>query len=806
MPLKGTYNPGQSGSELTGHVPEQQGGTYMNREPAKKGQLSPQDPRSRTYQNLANQYSETSFYSTDTMLPANDGNDVCEESGVQGLGTDIYEVADQNKTTQGSQQKLVDTGLATLEDLYTTYGNGDSCPGSRKNSMCMYGNADSPRASCSDNGQALSYKMALKSSGNLSSLKPDTGLATLEDLYTTYGNGDQDPRSRTYHNLANKNSETSSYSTDTMLPANDGNDVYAESGVQGLSTDIYEVADQNKTTQSTQQKLVDTGLATLEDLYTTYGNGDSCPGLRKNSMCMHGNADSPRASCSDNGQAFSNKTALKSSGNLSPLKPDPSLSGNSILAYDNRNNEQAAVQGLCTDIYEVADQNKTTQGSQQKLVDTGLATLEDLYTTYGNGDSCPGSRKNSMCMYGNADSPRASGSDNGQAFTYNMALKSSGNLSPLKPDHSITGNSILAYDNLNKELKLNSDVLTTVFGQSSTDPEDTEYIYGNAESREASRNNSLVGNDNRESGQANGNSLQTSFTNSIDFYAVGISSGTFSEDYWARFQMGESNAGNGLDIHHLSTDEIPNVSGNASTSAGLSEEAATKDMTFGNGPSRNGSRHASAEQSWTEVSNRDSSQALSSTSQQDGSKAEETLTMGPYQTPYVSATATRKSSILGDATANLPDQYPTSDKSLQPSNACPALSDGQGQASTGNVPVQCQRISSHAGGKSLTSAVSQGGTPPPGSPVSRTSSSAAGFSSAVGFQRGKMPLASISNEVKQLQPLPVGIIPTSTTSVDDVYAHLPEPNEAQEEFIEPYFSSEDEEQEDENDGVYGTIN
>ena len=563
MPLKGIYNPGQSGSELTGHVSEQQGGTYMNREPAKKGQPSPQDPRSRVYHNLANKYSETSSYSTDTMLPANDGNDVYEEAGVQGLCTDIYEVAEQNKTTQGTQQKLVDTGLATLEDLDTTYGNGDSCPGSRKSSMCMYGNADSPRVSCCEIGQAVNF---------------------------------------------------------------------------------------------------------------------------------------------------------------------------------------------------------------------------------------------------------------------NMALKSSGNLSPLKPDHSITGNSILAYDNLNKELKSNSDVLTTVFGQGSTDPEDNEYIYGNAESREASRNNSLVGQDNRESGQANGNSLQTSFANSVDFCAGGISTVTFSEDDCARFQMGESNAGNGLDIHHLSTYETPNVSGNASTSAGLSEEAATEDMTYetpnvsgntstpaglseeaatddltyGNAPSPNGSRRVSAELSCTEVSTRDSFQASGVSSQQDGGKAEETLNMGPNQTPNVSATATRKSSNLGDATANLPDQYPTSDKSLQPSNACLALSDGQGQVSTGNVPVQRQPLSSHAGANSLISAVPQGDTKPPGSTVSRASSSAAGFSAAV----GKKTPAPISNEMKQLQPLPVVNIPTSTTSADDIYADLPEANEAQEEFIEPSFSSVKEE----DDGVYGTIN
>ena len=724
MPLKDTYYPGKSGSELTGRDPEQQGGTYMNPEPAKKGQPSPQDPRS-----------------------------------------------------------------------------------------CVY------------------------------------------------------------HNLANKNSEKSSYSIDTMLPANDGNDVYEEAGVQ----------------------------------------------------------------C------------------------------------------------LCTDIYEVADQNKTTQGTQQKLVDTGLATLEDPDTTYGNGDSCPGSCKNSMCMYGNADSPRASCSDNGQTFTYNTALKSSGNLSPLKPDPSLPGNSVLAYDNLNNEQKINPDALTTVFGQSSTDPADTQSIvYGNAESRKASPNNSVVGNDNRESGQANGNSLQTSYVNSVDLHAGGISTGTFSEDDCARFQMGESSAGNGLDIHHLSTYETPkvssnastsaglsekaatkdmtyetpnvsgnastsaglsekaatkdmtyetpnvsgnastsaglsekaatkdmtyetpnvsgnastsaglsekaatkdmtyetpnvsgnastsaglsekaatkdmtyetpnvsgnastsaglseeaatkdmtyetpnvsgnastsagssekaatkdmtyetpNVSGNASTSAGLSEEAATKDITYGNGRSPNGSRHASAEQFCTEVSNRNSSQALPTSSQQDGGKAEETLTMGPNQTSNVSATATRKSSILGDAIANLPDQYPTSNKSLQPSNACPALSDGQGQVSTGNVPVQREHISSHTGGKSLTSAVSQGGTPPPGSTVSRTLSSAAGFSSAVGFQRGKKPLASISNEMKQLQPLPVRNIPTSTTSADDIYADLSEANEAQEKSIEPSFNS----VKYEDDGVYGTIN
>eukprot|EP00117_Sycon_ciliatum_P005154 scpid14458/ scgid4957/ Laminin subunit beta-3; Epiligrin subunit bata; Kalinin B1 chain; Kalinin subunit beta; Laminin B1k chain; Laminin-5 subunit beta; Nicein subunit beta len=213
--------------------------------------------------------------------------------------------------------------------------------------------------------------------------------------------------------------EQSTFDSSTGLLATDG-DIYDElSAGQAQKKEQEEKAAGKPSRGDMPAKLIETGFASLEDLQSTYGNGESRSASQRNSVDVYGNGSSPRPSCGDFSAVIGDN--LRPGGMLSNLKVSPHLPSPDGGSYDNLSKQTAAMK-------------KSSPGkasTTMKASDKAGPDKDKLSSA---------SRQSSGDMYGNGLLPKTSCSDE--------VHKNAGEILKLPPSlPSVNGSS---YDNLSK--------------------------------------------------------------------------------------------------------------------------------------------------------------------------------------------------------------------------------------------------------------------------------------------------------------------------------------------------------------------
>eukprot|EP00117_Sycon_ciliatum_P037325 scpid14388/ scgid5527/ Laminin subunit beta-3; Epiligrin subunit bata; Kalinin B1 chain; Kalinin subunit beta; Laminin B1k chain; Laminin-5 subunit beta; Nicein subunit beta len=213
--------------------------------------------------------------------------------------------------------------------------------------------------------------------------------------------------------------EPSTMDSSCGLLAADG-DIYDElSAGQAQKKEQEEKAAGKPSRGDMPAKLIETGFASLEDLQSTYGNGESRSASQRNSVDVYGNGSSPRPSCGDFSAVIGDN--LRPGGMLSNLKVSPHLPSPDGGSYDNLSKQTAAMK-------------KSSPGkasTTMKASDKAGPDKDKLSSA---------SRQSSGDMYGNGLLPKTSCSDE--------VHKNAGEILKLPPSlPSVNGSS---YDNLSK--------------------------------------------------------------------------------------------------------------------------------------------------------------------------------------------------------------------------------------------------------------------------------------------------------------------------------------------------------------------
>eukprot|EP00117_Sycon_ciliatum_P020078 scpid11018/ scgid1575/ Laminin subunit beta-3; Epiligrin subunit bata; Kalinin B1 chain; Kalinin subunit beta; Laminin B1k chain; Laminin-5 subunit beta; Nicein subunit beta len=356
--------------------------TYLNLAESKEKQLLA-GQKTGLYGNL-NQPEQSTFDSS-TGLLATDGDIYDELSAGQAQKKEQEEKAAGKPSRGDMPAKLIETGFASLEDLQSTYGNGESRSASQRNSVDVYGNGSSPRPSCGDFSAVIGDN--LRPGGMLSNLKVSPHLPS--------------PDGGSYDNLSKQ--------TAAMKKSSPGK-------------------------ASTTMKASDKAGPDKDKLSSA---------SRQSSGDMYGNGLLPKTSCSDEvhknaGEILKLPPSLPSVNgssydNLSKMRTNAiGASGADLIEEDIY--EAEAASGIYeieevkieepSSIYEadpvlLESAAATDTGMHltkaevklPKLLSIGLDDGTDLEETYGNGESRAVSREDSIEVYGNGYSPRNSTRD-----------------------------------------------------------------------------------------------------------------------------------------------------------------------------------------------------------------------------------------------------------------------------------------------------------------------------------------------------------------------------------------------------------
>eukprot|EP00117_Sycon_ciliatum_P036964 scpid10928/ scgid2911/ Laminin subunit beta-3; Epiligrin subunit bata; Kalinin B1 chain; Kalinin subunit beta; Laminin B1k chain; Laminin-5 subunit beta; Nicein subunit beta len=356
--------------------------TYLNLAESKEKQLLP-GQKIALYGNL-NQPEPSTMDSSCGLLAA-DGDIYDELSAGQAQKKEQEEKAAGKPSRGDMPAKLIETGFASLEDLQSTYGNGESRSASQRNSVDVYGNGSSPRPSCGDFSAVIGDN--LRPGGMLSNLKVSPHLPS--------------PDGGSYDNLSKQ--------TAAMKKSSPGK-------------------------ASTTMKASDKAGPDKDKLSSA---------SRQSSGDMYGNGLLPKTSCSDEvhknaGEILKLPPSLPSVNgssydNLSKMRTNAiGASGADLIEEDIY--EAEAASGIYeieevkieepSSIYEadpvlLESAAATDTGMHltkaevklPKLLSIGLDDGTDLEETYGNGESRAVSREDSIEVYGNGYSPRNSTRD-----------------------------------------------------------------------------------------------------------------------------------------------------------------------------------------------------------------------------------------------------------------------------------------------------------------------------------------------------------------------------------------------------------
>eukprot|EP00117_Sycon_ciliatum_P040000 scpid8599/ scgid3110/ Laminin subunit beta-3; Epiligrin subunit bata; Kalinin B1 chain; Kalinin subunit beta; Laminin B1k chain; Laminin-5 subunit beta; Nicein subunit beta len=438
--------------------------TYLNLAESKEKQLLA-GQKTGLYGNL-NQPEQSTFDSS-TGLLATDGDIYDELSAGQAQKKEQEEKAAGKPSRGDMPAKLIETGFASLEDLQSTYGNGESRSASQRNSVDVYGNGSSPRPSCGDFSAVIGDN--LRPGGMLSNLKVSPHLPS--------------PDGGSYDNLSKQ--------TAAMKKSSPGK-------------------------ASTTMKASDKAGPDKDKLSSA---------SRQSSGDMYGNGLLPKTSCSDEvhknaGEILKLPPSLPSVNgssydNLSKMRTNAiGASGADLIEEDIY--EAEAASGIYeieevkieepSSIYEadpvlLESAAATDTGMHltkaevklPKLLSIGLDDGTDLEETYGNGESRAVSRENSIDVYGNGYSPRNSTGDISTDLIHQVAK------SPVL-------GSILSSEASSAVLE--------------AEESDDDSVYGNGDSPKASRHNSVKLSSAKVSPQAAGNGKQLA---EADVQAAGVS-------------------------------------------------------------------------------------------------------------------------------------------------------------------------------------------------------------------------------------------------------------------------------------------